>query len=374
MAAEDVATKALEKTEKNEVPVANKHVSWHAVYKINNRNDMVNLLSLLSSSLQAEEETLLRTHLTDSKIFLSDESLVATLEPNQLIEDQDVQLYTNIIMEKSKSTDDETKDRFLICLLVNGTSGFDLFQKDLDKYCDLLLPHLMHYMKESTDITKYLELLESWYERNLCFIKRCLLQVSEEPLAALICASFSGNAVVFGSNVVEDIRIDLERFIECCSLSNLFSEISTIPGSPTSSIQDLAFLHNTQNIDVNVNEDMEYSANPLRVTSFCNDCIRSLKTIDRDNPIKMRQMLENYKLKCIQDMNTFKRLMKQAEGDHYTLYKAYLFLLSCGNGEVILGISNLQNTIDNSKTTKQVLDVLETFIKKSGGFEALTVK
>lgn len=42
---------------------------------------------------------------------------------------------------------------------------------------------------------------------------------------------------------------------------------------------------------------------------------------DTSNPAFLRQIIEDFKLKTIQDLNTLKRLVRQAETDHYALYR-----------------------------------------------------
>lgn len=41
-------------------------------------------------------------------------------------------------------------------------------------------------------------------------------------------------------------------------------------------------------------------------------------------------------LQAIQDMNSLKRFIRQAESSHYALFRCCQFLQGCGNGDVLL--------------------------------------
>ena len=49
-------------------------------------------------------------------------------------------------------------------------------------------------------------------------------------------------------------------------------------------------------------------------------------TGDPKNPEYLRQVIEDCKLRTIQDLNNLKRLVRQAESDHYALYR---YVLGC---------------------------------------------
>ncbi|KJE89652.1 hypothetical protein CAOG_01089 [Capsaspora owczarzaki ATCC 30864] len=54
------------------------------------------------------------------------------------------------------------------------------------------------------------------------------------------------------------------------------------------------------------------------------------------DPLVLRHALDLYKLRVTQEMNHFKRLVRQAEVDHYALYRASEFLERCGLGAILL--------------------------------------
>ncbi|XP_057311746.1 protein Njmu-R1-like [Hydractinia symbiolongicarpus] len=373
--------------------VREKMLHWHTVYKVSSISSpmedysmeiseektypIVNAakrLSLLSSNMQAEEETMLRSFLA-SKLNkneeISYESVVLSIEPNYFVQDVPTQIYYKAITRESGGAantgmDAEKTDVFIVCFVASALSGLEMFQADLDNYCNSLMPYLEKYM-ESVDISEYLKLLESWYETNICFVERCLTYFSDD-LSTLICAGFCGDSVTVDENISAEATTDIQRFLKCCSLSQLFLEKSSSKTPSSSSLQDLATLDSSHAMKIRQDQEGNYIIDGKRSTTFCEECIKAMQALTSGHPIKMRQLLENYKLKSIQDMNTFKRLINQSETDYYTLYKTYVFLITCGNGVVLLRNAKLQNSFQTIRTTKQVIDVLESFIHRLGGF------
>ena len=64
-----------------------------------------------------------------------------------------------------------------------------------------------------------------------------------------------------------------------------------------------------------------------------------LSTVDVNqvgNAVAIRSVVEEFKLKIIQDVNCMKRLVQKASDDYYTLFKALTFLKHTGNVTVLL--------------------------------------
>uniref|UniRef100_A0A8C0KVG4 Uncharacterized protein n=1 Tax=Canis lupus dingo TaxID=286419 RepID=A0A8C0KVG4_CANLU len=80
------------------------------------------------------------------------------------------------------------------------------------------------------------------------------------------------------------------------------------------------------------------------------------------NPFLFRQVLENFKLKAIQDTNNLKRFIRQAEMNHYALFKCYMFLKNCGSGDILLKIVKVEH--EEMPEAKNVVAVLEEFMKE----------
>ncbi|XP_047143372.1 protein Njmu-R1 isoform X2 [Hydra vulgaris] len=364
---------------------------WHAVYKIStvsspthelsSENDGYEMvqnkfstnkrLSLLMSNMKPEDETSLRSILLNKlNKFETLSTGSEVISVDSFLNQKPSQIYYNTIFHTLSNAIDfqvPLNCFFLVSFMVETESGFELFQKDLDDYCNSLLLSLEKYM-ESIDVSEYLTLLDEWYDSKVCFIERCLQYFSKD-LALLLCASFCSISVTIDPKIPDCVKKDIQRFLECSSLSLLFDEINNS--------KYLLSLNESQVLHVSLNsEENSYSIVQGNITSyttpFAFNCIRSLEEMKFNNPIKMRQLIENYKVKIIQDINSFHRLIKQAENDYYALYKAYIFIASSGNAYVIIKNARLQNCINNETNIKHLLNVLEQFIEKMGGFDAIS--
>uniref|UniRef100_A0A3Q1FPR8 Chromosome 17 open reading frame 75 n=1 Tax=Acanthochromis polyacanthus TaxID=80966 RepID=A0A3Q1FPR8_9TELE len=96
---------------------------------------------------------------------------------------------------------------------------------------------------------------------------------------------------------------------------------------------------------------------------FCDDWIQAfLNAAERCNPFLLRQILENFKLKAIQDMNSLKRFVRQAEMSHYALFRCCQFLQGCGNGDVLL--QNARAEHSDLPEACSIIGVLEEFLRE----------
>ncbi|XP_012503687.1 PREDICTED: protein Njmu-R1 [Propithecus coquereli] len=97
---------------------------------------------------------------------------------------------------------------------------------------------------------------------------------------------------------------------------------------------------------------------------FCEDWMQAfLNGAEGGNPFLFRQVLENFKLKAIQDTNNLKRFIRQAEMNHYALFKCYMFLKNCGSGDILLKIVKVEH--EEMPEAKNVVAVLEEFMKEA---------
>ncbi|XP_065903069.1 protein Njmu-R1-like [Dysidea avara] len=104
-------------------------------------------------------------------------------------------------------------------------------------------------------------------------------------------------------------------------------------------------------------------------SKFCSDWAQVLLSQGATNtdPFFLKQAIENFKLKIIQDINAFKRLIQKAEADYYSLYKSYLFLCVCGNGQLLIDCAiNEANSLTDSSSSLSVLKVLQEYTKRNG--------
>ncbi|KAK2571655.1 Protein Njmu-R1 [Acropora cervicornis] len=94
--------------------------------------------------------------------------------------------------------------------------------------------------------------------------------------------------------------------------------------------------------------------------------------VDSCNTANVLDSLSNTS-KVNHDMNTLRRLLRQAETDHYALYRSYVFLLKCGSAPILLRNTRSEAHALNSEDTLNIIKVLEEFIEENNqfGIEAL---
>uniref|UniRef100_A0A8B9PCE9 Chromosome 17 open reading frame 75 n=1 Tax=Apteryx owenii TaxID=8824 RepID=A0A8B9PCE9_APTOW len=101
---------------------------------------------------------------------------------------------------------------------------------------------------------------------------------------------------------------------------------------------------------------------------FCEDWMHAfINGAEGGNPFLFRQILENFKLKAIQDINNLKRFIRQAEMNHYALFKCYMFLKNSGSGDILLKIVKVEHA--EMPEAKNVVAVLEEFMRETASFK-----
>uniref|UniRef100_A0A8C2UGH1 Chromosome 17 open reading frame 75 n=2 Tax=Coturnix japonica TaxID=93934 RepID=A0A8C2UGH1_COTJA len=97
---------------------------------------------------------------------------------------------------------------------------------------------------------------------------------------------------------------------------------------------------------------------------FCEDWMHAfVNGAEGGNPFLFQQILENFKLKAIQDINNLKRFIRQAEMNHYALFKCYTFLKNCGSGDILLKIVKVEHA--EMPEARNVVTVLEEFMRET---------
>lgn len=71
---------------------------------------------------------------------------------------------------------------------------------------------------------------------------------------------------------------------------------------------------------------------------------------------------------AIQDMNSLKRFVRQAEMSHYALFRCCQFLQGCGNGDVLL--QNVRAEHSDLPEACSIISVLEEFLKEQSQAQA----
>lgn len=271
-----------------------------------------------------------------------------------------------------------TSQECVICFLSSPTSALELFRPELDVISESVLPLLEQKGGDSAQIQRH---LENWYQQASGYVCRCVERLREDVAYLINAALLEINIEVVGAD--GSLKKDIERFMKACSLSDLLQQSSAEETSQETSLTAdpiLIDIDEAGNAQPNVRSPSRTATKSRLVFEgegvhrfenaekswFCEEWSGTmLKGSDTLNPAYLRQVIEDYKLHTIQDLNTLKRLIRQAETDHYALYRAYAFLRDCGCGAILLRhIWKDENTI-SAKDTQNVLNVLEEFISET---------
>ncbi|KAK3728597.1 hypothetical protein QZH41_011674 [Actinostola sp. cb2023] len=153
----------------------------------------------------------------------------------------------------------------------------------------------------------------------------------------------------------------------CRCATLLRKDLSTVIQCSSQTLEEVSFL--PKGITLTIDDD-GCSLNTKETTQFCKDWVNTMLSGDTSDPIFLREVIENYKLRVNHDLNTLKRLFREAETDHYALYRSYQFLLKCGNGPILLHNTKQEARAMSSGESLDILDVLENYIEKNNKFTA----
>lgn len=313
-------------------------------------------LTLIDSSLPEEAEPELRTYISrrlSKGALLGGMGNIATVELS--IPEQAVGCYCCLLeQERSPEQPDSDGNGYVICFMGGSEKGLNLFRLELDKYVQglhgsLQTPELQNL---ETEVRPY---LSRWYEESVMHIHR-VVQLVQNDISFLLHAALSHTPVeVINSD--ERTKADVSRFIKAASLQGL-SQQDTTAASLCKAISE----------DIQSDVIIDCTTSPPILSNtvsnrFCDEWIQAfLNASERCNPFLLRQILENFKLKAIQDMNSLKRYVRQAEMSHYALFRCCQFLQGCGNGDVLL--QNARAEHSDSTEACSIISVLEEFIKE----------
>lgn len=312
-------------------------------------------LTLIDSSLPSEAEPELRTYISrrlSKGALLGGMGNIATVELS--IPEQAVGCYCCLVeQERSPEQPDADGNGYVICFMGGSEKWLNLFRLELDKYVQglhssLQTPELLNLESE---VRPY---LSRWYEESVMHIHR-VVQLVQNNISFLLHAALS-HTLVEVNNSDERTKTDVSRFIKAAGLPGL-SQQDTTTASLCKAISE----------DTQSDLIIDCSTSPPTLSNavsnrFCDDWSQAfLNAAERCNPFLLRQILENFKLKAIQDMNSLKRLVRQAEMSHYALFRSCRFLQGCGNGDVLL--QNARAEHSDMPEACSIITVLEEFLK-----------
>ncbi|NXT01674.1 NJMU protein, partial [Jacana jacana] len=314
-------------------------------------------LSLLDTNLPAEAETELRSfiakRLSKGALFegMGNVASVGLSIPENKVGCYYCRFHQENLLEMATLESDTNAPEYVVCFL-GGSEKDGTFRLELDKYIQSLKIKLDLEQNPLESCVK--PSLRSWFEDAVCPIQR-VVQLFQEELAALLHAALSYTPVEV-KNADERTEKDIGRFVAAASLQGLVQE-----GTMTSlCIAMTEEQHKSMIIDCSGPQPQLHNAGSNR---FCEDWMHAfLNGAEAGNPFLFRQILENFKLKAIQDINNLKRFIRQAEMNHYALFRCYLFLRNCGSGDVLLKIVKVEHA--EMPEARNVVTVLEEFMRE----------
>ncbi|KAJ9579569.1 hypothetical protein L9F63_004754 [Diploptera punctata] len=214
------------------------------------------------------------------------------------------------------------KRQLMICLLASTDANLEVFRPELTQFCEMLAANIPCDQQQPLPVSVSAR-LATWYSICLQYIRR-ILQAFENNVSSLLQLAQQRGHIVGGPGVDQSIVDDAERFLEACTVAEC------LPAS-----QEVATLHKT--------DKQTYYVEGVESNAYCNEWARLLLDVGHSaEPWRLRRVLEAFKLKTIKDMNMLKRLLKQSEMDHYSLYRAHTFLWQSGNSDILLRQAKLE--------------------------------
>ncbi|XP_046382183.1 protein Njmu-R1-like isoform X2 [Haliotis rufescens] len=256
--------------------------------------------------------------------------------------------------------------QYVICFISFLDSSLDLFRPELDQYTTGIVKLLDAELSQIDGAVK--DYLERWYEVVLEYLARCVAKLGSNVHYLIYAALLDAQLQMKGFTQQEEA--DINKFVKCCSLSSLVQQLQA-EETPGKSDGDLLL-----NLDTTITSLQSVTAvltakdntfmfevdNFSSTCQFCKMATEHLMSGDPKNVTKIKETLESVKLAFIHNLNKLKRFLRQAETDHYALFRSLIYLKKSGAGDLLLRYVHL----DASPDTLNVLTVLQDFIKSKG--------
>ncbi|XP_074648641.1 uncharacterized protein LOC141904083 isoform X2 [Tubulanus polymorphus] len=307
-------------------------------------NENINFtLTVIASDLNAERETELRKliarRISRGSVY-GGTGTITTLEVETGNGEEETKSSEKLccyysLLHQEVNNDETLVYDYVICFMTTHEDSLQLFRHELDKYSASLSPILDKNFTKLEEIQTH---LKSWYNQCIAYISRCVKTLRQEIKFLIHTALINGHLEIKGGD--EETRSDIRRFFESCNLMELLSKPDDKSSLTTSDSDSMLInvtidlnekLVPTKKIDV-VTLTLDESGAKFSCqdcTPFCQDWAGSLCNGNQENPFYLRQIVENYKLRTIQDMNTLKRYLRKAEGDHYALFSGEDTVYTC---------------------------------------------
>ena len=355
------------------LPVSKKSRRWYALYQVSKKSppssptnhassddESFMSLSVLASNLPGTDETSLRIFLAQKvekgSLTPDGASLIAAITlTDSENEEAKYYLHSTLLKPKwlradSKQTDSPLKG-FLVCYGSSVHQELDSFQNELDDHNDTL-NGLLDATLSGLDTT-VASCLEEWNEKTTQYVSRAV-DILKQNLDRVLHATLINSKTSF-EGFSADNEKDIRKFLHACSIQWVDKPVA--PNTCFFLSQDKEGNTSVEGIDSPIPFFCHHWAGAAHSASDTNRV---------DSAVAIKAVIEEYKLKVIQDVNNMRRLIKKANEDYYAHYKALLFLKHTGNASVILELLKDDNICSDvkssSKSPDAVIGILEEFL------------
>ncbi|KAL1438458.1 hypothetical protein MTO96_048071 [Rhipicephalus appendiculatus] len=204
----------------------------------------------------------------------------------------------------------------------------DLYCTDLERFGKSLLPLLTD--SEIDFKSTLTSSLEEWHYITVLYMSRCVESFAEN-IAVLLQAALNEAPVNVATGNSRD-KSDVEKFMEACNLHGLEGHKRDHEETENGCQPQAA-------VEI-VSEDDRLLARNAEASPFCQCWAARL-------------------IRTIQNLNLVKRLVKEAENDHYALFNAYQFLKKCGYWEALLQRAINEGSVVATPEGREVVELLQ---------------
>jgi len=320
-----------------------------AFYAVDENNQLTSVLTTLPQSNDEDLKKTIEQRLSRGSVFTGSGQIVTVdlgIEP------------ANCYFCLLAANEGIETNQYVVCFITECDRGLDSFRNQLDQHALKIESIIKDTLKEEIK-SAVKPLLDSWYRDCLLFIVECVKILGKDIKYVIYNAV--GNGQISVDTDDKQFENDIEKFHSSCTLSALLSTTSeSSESSDTSgSLIDLNPEPHTKTkriVDILcvTYKSKQVSFSHQSCTDFCERWAQgllekfaySLAEESEINPINLKTISETFKLKTIQDMNTLKRIVKEAELDFYALYRSQIFVRNSGNSQILLmhAMNEEQNT------------------------------
>ncbi|GAM23999.1 hypothetical protein SAMD00019534_071740 [Acytostelium subglobosum LB1] len=230
----------------------------------------------------------------------------------------------------------------------------EAFHLELRYFC-----HDIGFMLKGANQEELDTVLTSWYSICINYMPRAI-DLFNDQFMYILHASLKGSRFEITAN--KSVGKDIINFLKTISILN--PSVTMVSNNGTSDDTTIntyllepeigGELGNKLLVKIVVGGSGEINVNYTMSNGFCKRWCK--KFLDnRTDSLSMRNLSEEIKLKVIQELNLFRRMVDSSKNNNYLLYKCYLFLLANDNCDILLDLLKKDN---DDPATDDILNVL----------------